>query len=68
MSQIKGREIKILPCPFCGFDDVEIGEVDLGCFAVDFPDCRCIGPIVSDEDGGIEAAIEEWNKAPRPQP
>lgn len=53
---------KILPCPFCGFDDVELCEVDLGCFAVDCPDCECIGPISRDSMG---VAIAEWNKATR---
>lgn len=61
-------EVEVKPCPFCGFKDVEIGEVDLGCYAVDCPECECIGPIVRTSDGdliGMESAIEEWNKAMR---
>lgn len=50
--------IQINACPFCGHDDVEIGEVSPSEFAVDCPDCRCIGPI----SGDIKGAIDAWNK------
>ena len=36
---------KVLACPFCGFDDVQLDEVDMGCFAVCCPECECIGPV-----------------------
>ena len=49
-------------CPFCDHDDVEIGEVSIGEYAVDCNECRCIGPI----EGDIMAAIAAWNRAPRP--
>lgn len=52
----------ILPCPFCGYHDVEIDEIEIGSYAVDCPDCRCIGPY----GGDIMGAIREWNRAPRP--
>lgn len=46
-------------CPFCDHDDVEIGEVSIGEYAVECNECRCIGPI----EGDIMAAIASWNKA-----
>ena len=52
----------ILPCPFCGHDDVEIDEVGMGEFAVDCPECRAIGQIC----GSVMEAILDWNCAPRP--
>ena len=48
-------------CPFCNHDDVEIGEVSIGEYAVDCPECRAIGPI----EGDIMGAIAAWNRAPR---
>lgn len=53
--------ITILDCPFCGHADVEIDECSIGEYAVDCPECRCIGPIA----GTVMEAIAEWNKAPR---
>lgn len=47
----------MLPCPFCGHEDVEIDEVTTQEFAVDCPECRCIGPI---RDTVMEA-ISFWN-------
>lgn len=47
----------IAPCPFCGFDDVEIDEVGTSEFAIDCPECRAIGPIV----GSVIEAINLWN-------
>ena len=44
-------------CPFCDEDQVEIGEPELGEYAVDCPTCRCIGPYAS----SIESAIQLWN-------
>lgn len=46
-------------CPFCGHDNVEIGEVGIGEFAVDCPECMAIGPITGD----IMSAIAQWNGA-----
>ena len=51
----------ILPCPFCGHDDVQIDECSIGEYAVDCPECRCIGPIC----GSIMECITEWNRATR---
>jgi len=53
--------IHVSGCPFCDYDDVEITEVSPGEFAVDCPDCRCIGPIL----GEPMEAIAKWNDAPR---
>ncbi len=46
-------------CPFCGHEDVEIGEVAISEYAVDCQECRAIGPICGD----IMGAIDAWNKA-----
>ena len=53
----------INPCPFCGLEDVEIMEVRPGEFAVDCPECECIGPITPD----VMDTIAAWNKAPQSQ-
>lgn len=37
--------ITVNDCPFCGHADVEIDEVSTYEFAVECPECRCIGPI-----------------------
>ncbi len=58
--------IQILPCPFCGHEDVEIGEIGLGEFAVDCPECQAIGPITDN----IMSAIHDFNRrhqAPEPE-
>lgn len=47
----------INPCPFCGYDGVEIDEVAITEYAVDCPECRCIGPIC----GTVMEAISYWN-------
>lgn len=51
--------ITVMHCPFCGHDDVEIDEVDIGCFAVCCPECEVIGPISREN---IEDAIGKWNR------
>lgn len=53
----RGKTIFIDRCPFCGFDDVQIGEVRPGEFAVDCPECEAIGPIKPSE----MEAISYWN-------
>jgi Lar family restriction alleviation protein len=55
------HEPTILPCPFCGWHDVEIGEISPGEYAVDCPDCQCIGPFGET----MTQAIEIWNRAGR---
>jgi len=54
----------INPCPFCNHDDVELDEVRPGEYAVDCPECECIGPIQSE----IMEAIKFWNMAERFSP
>ena len=49
----------INPCPFCNYDDVEIDEVRPGEYAIDCPECECIGPIKPE----IMEAIKCWNLA-----
>ena len=48
-------------CPFCGHHDIEITEAGSYEYAVDYPECRAIGPICND----IMQAITAWNKATR---
>ena len=52
-------DITVMPCPFCGHDDVEFSEVEPGTYAVDCPECQCIGPFADSTAG----AAEKWNKA-----
>ena len=51
----------INPCPFCGHDDVEIDEIEIGIIAICCPECLTIGP---HQDGAqsVELAIEKWNR------
>lgn len=51
--------LAVNPCPFCGHDDVEIGEVSISEYAVDCPECRAIGPIC----GTVMESITRWNDA-----
>ena len=51
--------ITILPCHFCGHDDVELDEVDMRCFAVCCPECEAIGPA---SRKSVEHAIALWNQ------
>lgn len=44
-------------CPFCGNQDVQIGEPEPGKIAIDCPECECVGPF----GFSIESAIELWN-------
>lgn len=54
---MRGKTIFIDRCPFCGFDDVQIGEVRPGEFSVDCPECEAMGPIKPSE----MEAISYWN-------
>ena len=52
-----------LPCPFCGFDDPQIEEVELSnTYAVLCPECEAMGPFsrVSPQD-----AVLAWNTRQR---
>lgn len=49
--------LTILPCPFCGFADVQIGEPEPGRIAIDCPECACIGPF----GNSTEEAAGLWN-------
>lgn len=51
----------IKPCPFCEWEDVLIGEIAPGHFAVDCPECECIGPF----GDTVDEAVEAWNRAAR---
>jgi len=54
---MRGKTIFIDRCPFCGFDDVQIGEVRPGEFSVDCPECEAMGPVKPSE----MEAISYWN-------
>lgn len=54
------QAIEVKSCPFCAHDDVQIDEVDMGCFAVICPECECMGPVSRES---LAAAIALWNKA-----
>ena len=49
------------PCVFCGHDDVEVDEIELGIIAICCPECMAIGP---HQDGAqsVELAIKKWNR------
>ena len=49
--------IVVNDCPFCGWHDVEIDEIEPGRYAVDCPECECIGPFADTQLGAIDA----WN-------
>jgi hypothetical protein len=51
--------MKINPCPFCDHVDVEWCEPELGTYAIDCPECQCIGPFADSP----EVAAEKWNKS-----
>lgn len=55
---------EIKPCPFCGWHDVELDEIDRQCYAVCCPDCEAIGPVSRHPDPfkGQHAAIAKWNR------
>lgn len=48
-------------CPFCGHEDVEVDEIEIGIIAICCPECLAIGP---HQDGAqsVEVAIEKWNR------
>ena len=50
---------KMLPCPFCGSEDVELAESITDYFVVCF-DCEASGPHKYSEE-----AIDAWNAAAR---
>lgn len=57
-----GDVITVQPCPFCGWHDVEIDEIEPGRFAVDCPECEAIGPFADTQLDAIDA----WNRGSDP--
>jgi hypothetical protein len=49
--------VAIRNCPFCDHADVEVNEIEPGRFAIDCPDCECIGPFADT----VDLAIRLWN-------
>ena len=54
------QKIVILPCPFCGNDDVVVDEVKPNVIAITCDECQVIGPH-ADLDQSLEIAIARWN-------
>ena len=55
------RQIVILPCPFCGNDDVVVDEVKPNVIAITCEECQVIGPHAN-LDQSLEIAIARWNE------
>ena len=55
------QKIVILPCPFCGNDDVVVDEVKPNVIAITCDECQMIGPH-ADLDQSLEIAIQRWNE------
>lgn len=53
--------MNILPCPFCGFDDVCFDEIDVGIVAVCCDNCGTIGPHERDGSQDSTEAANKWN-------
>jgi len=60
-NRAEERKTVINSCPFCGHDDVEVDEIELGIISICCPECMAIGP---HQDGAqsVELAIEKWNR------
>ena len=55
------QKIVILPCPFCGNDDVVVDEVKPNVIAITCEECQVIGPHAN-LDQSLEIAIARWNE------
>ena len=55
------QKIVILPCPFCGNDDVVVDEVKPNVIAITCDECQVIGPH-ADLDQSVEVSIQRWNE------
>ena len=60
-EQRSKQKIVILPCPFCGNDDVLVDEVKPNVIAICCDECQMIGPH-ADLDQSLEIAIARWNE------
>jgi Lar family restriction alleviation protein len=60
-EQRQKRQIVILPCPFCGNEDVLVDEVKPNVIAICCEECQMIGPH-ADLDQPLEVAIKRWNE------
>ncbi len=60
-AEKRSQKPSIDPCPFCGHDDIEVDEIEIGIIAICCPECMAIGP---HQDGmqSVEMAIEKWNR------
>jgi hypothetical protein len=57
------KKYKLLPCPFCDFQDYTVSSVRYGTkfIAIYCPNCDARGTKVSIKNGGIPTAIMGWN-------
>jgi Lar family restriction alleviation protein len=60
-EQRSKQKIVILPCPFCGNDDVVVDEVKPNVISITCEECQVIGPH-ADLDQSLEVAIQRWNE------
>ena len=60
-AQRSKQKIVILPCPFCGNDDVVVDEVKPNVISITCEECQVIGPH-HDTDQSLELAVSRWNE------
>ena len=60
-KQRSKQKIVILPCPFCGNEDVLVDEVKPNVIAICCDNCQMIGPH-HDTDQSLELAVSRWNE------
>jgi len=53
------KKITIKPCPFCGNDELDVEDIEMGIFAVVCVVCNTIGPH-QDGEQSVETAISKW--------
>ena len=60
-EQRQKRLIVILPCPFCGNDDVTFNEIKPNFIVITCDECGIIGPHAN-PDQSVEISIQRWNE------
>jgi Lar family restriction alleviation protein len=54
-------QITIKPCPFCGNDELDVEDIEMGIFAVVCVVCNTIGPH-QDGEQSTDEAVGKWNE------
>lgn len=57
--KIRGIDIGVKPCPFCGSTNIDFYEADFGRDVVKCDDCNAN---IFAENGYLEDAFELWNR------